>query len=210
MSMIVTLATLATASASRGKTPNLRVSADTTDDDTWATESHTCVSMEIVDYGTITIELADDQTPITVENFLTYVNSDFYDGLIFHRVIEDFMIQGGGYDAKFNEKATNAAIVDEAKTGLSNLRGTISMARTSKADSATDQFFINTVDNTYLDYSSKSDGYAAFGKVTDGMTIVDAISEVDTHTYKGNSDVPKTAIYIGAVTTVQCDASSTA
>eukprot|EP00619_Florenciella_sp_RCC1007_P012089 CAMPEP_0205903550 /NCGR_PEP_ID=MMETSP1325-20131115/170_1 /ASSEMBLY_ACC=CAM_ASM_000708 /TAXON_ID=236786 /ORGANISM="Florenciella sp., Strain RCC1007" /LENGTH=208 /DNA_ID=CAMNT_0053269213 /DNA_START=26 /DNA_END=652 /DNA_ORIENTATION=- len=175
---------------------------------TAATEN-TCVTMSIADYGDVTIELADDQTPITVANFLDYVDSDFYDGLIFHRVIENFMIQGGGYTSDLTEKKTNSPIKNEASVGLSNTYGTISMARTSDPDSATDQFFINTVDNVFLDYSASSAGYAAFGTVIDGMDLVVAISEVKTHTTKGFSDVPKTDVVIESVKRTSCtDAAS--
>merc|ERR1712070_244001 len=137
-----------------------------------------------------------------------YVDSGFYAGLIFHRVIDDFMIQGGGYDETMSQKSTNAAIKNEASVGLSNTKGTIAMARTSDPDSATDQFFINTVDNTFLDYSSRSAGYAAFGEVVDGLDVVMSISEVKTGTYKSFSDVPKSPVLIESVSRTTCPASS--
>ena len=138
-------------------------------------------------YGDITVELDAAKAPITVKNFLSYVDAKFYDGTIFHRVIKNFMIQGGGFEPSFEEtirqKQTHAPIKNEAGNGLKNTRGTIAMARTSVIDSATAQFFINTVDNAFLDHrdnSMQGFGYAVFGKVTDGMTVVDAIAGVKT------------------------------
>ncbi|KAH8068088.1 peptidyl-prolyl cis-trans isomerase [Aureococcus anophagefferens] len=123
----------------------------------------TCVEVKVSHWGRIVLQLTDDATPKTVANFLAYVDSGFYNSTIFHRVISKFMIQGGAVTTKFVEKSTRAAIVDEAAAGLQNLAGTVAMARYSAADSATDSFYINVVDNTYLDYSSTSDGYCAFG-----------------------------------------------
>jgi len=149
--------------------------------------------------GTIVIELYPDKTPKTVENFLTYVRDGFYDGTIFHRVIKGFMIQGGGFEADMQQKATRAPIQNEAATGLSNERGTISMARTNDPNSATAQFFINTADNgpRGLDYQGASQaGYAAFGRVVEGMDVVDAIAGVST-TRKGmHADVPAEPVVI--------------
>ena len=125
--------------------------------------------------GDVTIELNKEKAPVTVENFLAYVKAGYYKGTIFHRVIKGFMIQGGGFGLDMQRKATRSPIVNEAKNGLKNTRGTIAMARTADPDSATSQFFINTVDNQSLDYSPSSPGYAVFGKVTAGMDVVEKI-----------------------------------
>jgi peptidyl-prolyl cis-trans isomerase B (cyclophilin B) len=143
--------------------------------------------------GNIKIELFKDKAPISVRNFLSYVNEGFYDGLVFHRVIKNFMIQGGGMDASMQEKKTKFAIKNEAANGLSNKRGTLAMARTGVIDSATSQFFINVVDNGFLDYRGKTPdlfGYAVFGQVVEGMEVVDAIREVKTGSKGGHGDVP--------------------
>ena len=143
------------------------------------------VTMETT-LGTIQIELDPVHAPITTENFLTYVDEGFYDGsdgkgaTIFHRVIAGFMDQGGGYTASGAAKSTHGAIVLESDNGLSNLRGTIAMARTNSPDSATSQFYINTVDNTFLDHSGSTDGYAVFGQLTSGLDTIDAIAAVQT------------------------------
>jgi peptidyl-prolyl cis-trans isomerase A (cyclophilin A) len=125
--------------------------------------------------GDVTIELNKDKAPVTVENFLAYVKAGYYKGTIFHRVIKGFMIQGGGFGLDMQRKATRPPIVNEAKNGLNNARGTIAMARTADPDSATSQFFINTVNNQSLDYSPANPGYAVFGKVTAGMDVVEKI-----------------------------------
>ncbi|OOZ41151.1 peptidylprolyl isomerase [Solemya elarraichensis gill symbiont] len=141
--------------------------------------------------GNITLELNQEKAPITVKNFLEYVDAGFYNGTIFHRVIKDFMVQGGGFSKDYQKKKTNDPIKNEANNGLSNKRGTIAMARTNNPDSATAQFFINHRDSTFLDKSSRSAGYAVFGKVTDGLHIVDQIAM--TKTGKGgpfSSDAP--------------------
>ncbi|MBF0339336.1 MAG: peptidyl-prolyl cis-trans isomerase [Magnetococcales bacterium] len=140
--------------------------------------------------GDIVIALDTKKAPITVQNFLNYVDSGFYDGLIFHRVIPNFVIQGGGLTQDMLGKTPNTPIKNEADNGLSNKRGTLAMARTSAVDSATSQFFINLVDNTFLDHTTQSFGYAVFGLVTVGMEIVDKIAAVKTATYKGFADVP--------------------
>ena len=162
-----------------------------------ATETATSVVVVIsTNYGDITVELDAAKAPITVKNFLAYVDSKFYDGTIFHRVIKNFMIQGGGFDQNMRQKPTNAPIKNEAGNGLKNTRGTIAMARTSVIDSATAQFFINTVDNGFLDHQDESVrgfGYAVFGKVTDGMAVVDAIAGVKTGQFGPFSDVPTPA-----------------
>ncbi len=152
--------------------------------------------------GVIEIELYPDKAPVTVENFLKYVDSGFYDGTIFHRVINNFMIQGGGFTTAFKEKQTFSPIINEANNGLSNSRGTIAMARTSDVNSATSQFFINVIDNTYLDYKSPTAqgyGYCVFGKVIKGMDVVDKIKEVATGTRGYYQDVPKKDIVIKSV-----------
>ena len=141
--------------------------------------------------GNIVIELNGQAAPITVKNFLGYVEEGFYDGTIFHRVIPDFMIQGGGFTAEMVQKQTREPIVNEAHNGLKNMRGTIAMARTSDPDSATCQFFINHRDNDFLNYVENGNpGYAVFGKIIEGMDVVDAIASMKTTTRKGYNDVP--------------------
>ncbi len=156
--------------------------------------------------GDITLELDRAQAPVTVDNFLTYVRDGFYDGTIFHRVIKKFMIQGGGLTENYSQKPTRPPIKNEADNGLKNQRGTIAMARTSNPQSATAQFFINTVDNSFLDYRDQTQsgwGYAVFGKVVAGMETVDKIENLPT----GSSgmiprDVPKTMVIIEKATVV--------
>ncbi|AEK20156.1 peptidylprolyl isomerase [Methanococcus maripaludis] len=132
-------------------------------------------------YGNMTFELYPDKAPITVENFKKYAESGFYEGTIFHRVISDFMVQGGGFAVNGTKKETLDPIKNEADNGLSNKRGTIAMARTNIVDSATSQFFINTVDNSYLDYQNDQNyGYAVFGELTDGFDVLDKIENVAT------------------------------
>ena len=150
-------------------------------------------------YGVITLELDTKKAPATVENFTSYVKSGHYDGTIFHRVIEDFVIQGGGLDKDMNEKPTNPPIRNEANNKLGNLLGTIAMARTPEPHSASAQFFINTNDNAFLDFTKETDdgwGYCVFGKVIDGMEIVEQIEEVDTTTRNGFQDVPVEVVII--------------
>ena len=154
-------------------------------------------------YGDITIELDTEKAPITVANFLQYVESGFYDGLIFHRVIKDFMLQGGGFNAKMKQKDTEAEIKDEADNGLSNDKYTIAMARTSIPDSASSQFFINTNDNDFLNHTSPTAsgwGYCVFGKVTEGMDVVDKIEAVETTSAAGHQDVPAEPVIIEKAT----------
>lgn len=156
--------------------------------------------------GTVKIELFKDKAPISVRNFLSYVKEGYYDGLIFHRVIKTFMVQGGGLDADMQPKKTKFAIKNEATNGLSNKRGTLAMARTSVVDSATSQFFINVVDNPFLDNRGKSPdmfGYAVFGQVIEGMEVVDAIKEVKTGSKGGHSDVPVEPVFIKSMTIVE-------
>jgi cyclophilin family peptidyl-prolyl cis-trans isomerase len=152
--------------------------------------------------GDITLELFPDKAPITVKNFLAYVDKNFYENTIFHRVIEGFMIQGGGLTADFHEKGGMPAIKNEAGNGLSNLRGTIAMARTGVVDSATSQFFINHIDNPGLDHKNNTDdgfGYCVFGKVVAGLEIVDAIAKMPTTIKHGMRDVPRETITILSV-----------
>lgn len=149
--------------------------------------------------GNIVIELNQEKAPNTVANFLEYVKSGHYDGTIFHRVIDGFMIQGGGMDANMTEKSTNAPIQNEADNGLKNEVGTIAMARTSDPHSATAQFFINVKDNSFLNFSGKNPqgwGYTVFGKVTEGMDIVNKIKGVPTGKYGFHADVPTTPVVI--------------
>lgn len=149
--------------------------------------------------GNIVIELNADKAPNTVANFLDYVKSGHYDGTIFHRVIDGFMVQGGGMDANMKEKSTNAPIQNEADNGLKNEVGTIAMARTSDPHSATAQFFINVKDNSFLNFSGKNPqgwGYAVFGKVTEGMDVVNKIKGVPTGKYGFHADVPTTPVVI--------------
>lgn len=144
-------------------------------------------------FGDITLELNAEKAPITVANFLQYVDSGFFDGTIFHRVIDNFMIQGGGFDEKMQQKATNAQIQNEANNGLSNDRYTIAMARTSVPHSASSQFFINVNDNDFLNHTAPTPngwGYCVFGKVTAGMDVVDKIKKVATTNKHGHQDVP--------------------
>lgn len=162
------------------------------------------VSVEIVtNMGDITVELDSAKAPKTVANFLSYVKSGFYNGTIFHRVIPGFMIQGGGFTPDFRKKPTKAPIVNEANNGLSNLRGTIAMARTSDPNSATSQFFINVANNTFLNYSAptrQGAGYAVFGHVTSGMNVVDKI--VNTPTGGAGpfpQNVPKKTVLIESI-----------
>jgi len=142
--------------------------------------------------GTIKVELYADKAPITVKNFLSYVEDKHYDGVIFHRVIPGFMVQGGGMQPGMAEKRTKAPIKNESTNGVSNQRGTLAMARTQVPDSASAQFFINLKDNTFLDKAQSQDGvgYCVFGKVTDGMDVVDKIARVRTGNKAGHQNVP--------------------
>jgi len=156
--------------------------------------------------GNITLELNSEKAPATVENFLGYVKNEHYDGTIFHRVIYDFMVQGGGMDTEMNEKKTGAPIKNEANNGLRNLEGTIAMARTSDPHSASAQFFINTNDNASLDFSSETDdgwGYCVFGEVIDGMDVVEKIEGVSTTSRAGHQDVPEDPVLIEKAQTVE-------
>ena len=153
--------------------------------------------------GTISLELDDNLAPATVENFVKYAADGFYDGTIFHRVIDGFMIQGGGFTRDMNQKDTRGPIRIESMNGLKNLRGTIAMARTMVPDSATSQFFINLVDNGFLDVTAPTEsgyGYAVFGKVTDGMEVVDRIAKVRTGFSGPHQNVPEEPVVIRKVT----------
>lgn len=157
-------------------------------------------------YGNIVIELNAEKAPITVANFIDYVESGHYDGLIFHRVIDGFMIQGGGMDSEMNEKRTGTPIKNEADNGLKNTTGTIAMARTSDPHSATAQFFINVRDNDFLNYSSPTPqgwGYAVFGRVIEGMDVVNQIKGVPTGRFGYHADVPTTPIVINSAKVIK-------
>jgi peptidyl-prolyl cis-trans isomerase A (cyclophilin A) len=152
--------------------------------------------------GTITAELDAGNAPVTVDNFLRYVDEGFFDGTIFHRVIPDFMIQGGGFTAEMKQKPGHEAISNEAGNGLKNDRGTLAMARTSEPDSATSQFFINTADNGFLNHRDETPegfGYAVFGRVIEGMDVVEKIQAVATKTVGGYESVPATPVVIESI-----------
>jgi len=149
--------------------------------------------------GDIKIELDKENAPISTDNFLAYVGDGYYDGTIFHRVINNFMVQGGGFTTEMQPKPTNDPIKNEADNGLKNERGTIAMARTQDVNSATSQFFINQVDNAFLDHGRRDFGYAVFGKVVDGIEVVDAIATVQT----SPGDVPNEQVVIESVTIVE-------
>ncbi len=153
--------------------------------------------------GDIRLKLDFTHTPITAENFLSYIRNDFFNGTIFHRVIDGFMIQGGGFDKDMQQKKTNDPIKNEAKSAQVNKRGTIAMARTNDPHSATGQFFINLVDNTFLNFTEENMqgyGYCVFGEVVEGMEVVDAIAKEKTGTKHGHRDVPVEDIIIHSVT----------
>ena len=156
--------------------------------------------------GDIRLQLDTENTPVTAENFLNYVRSSFYDNTIFHRVIAGFMIQGGGFDSDMKQKSTNESIKNEAKNAKPNKRGTIAMARTMDPHSATSQFFINVVDNGFLNYSGdhmQGYGYCVFGEVVEGMDVVDSIAKVKTEQRNGHADVPIEEVIIVEVKEVK-------
>lgn len=156
--------------------------------------------------GDMTLELDAAKAPITVESFLSYVRAGFYDGTIFHRVIPGFMIQGGGFTSDMQQKPTQAPIKNEAGNGLKNVRGTVAMARTQVVDSATSQFFVNLVDNAFLDHKDESAagfGYAVFGQLVEGMDTVDAISALPTANRGMHQDVPVEPVTIESATVVE-------
>jgi peptidyl-prolyl cis-trans isomerase A (cyclophilin A) len=150
--------------------------------------------------GDVQIELDADKAPITVENFLAYVDDGFYDGTVFHRVIPNFMVQGGGFDESMSQKPTRPPIENEAKNGFLNQTGTLAMARTSDPNSATAQFFINLVDNDFLDHGSRDYGYAVFARVVGGMDVVQQIAGVPTGNRGGHQNVPLDPVSIVSIT----------
>jgi peptidyl-prolyl cis-trans isomerase B (cyclophilin B) len=153
--------------------------------------------------GDITIELNHDKAPVTATNFARYVGEDFYNGVIFHRIIDGFMIQGGGFDASMNQKETHACIENEADNGLTNTVGSVAMARTTDPHSASAQFFINVNNNSFLNHTSKSSqgwGYTVFAMVVDGMDVVNQIKAVATTTKAGHQDVPVDPVVIQTAT----------
>lgn len=157
--------------------------------------------------GAFEVELYPDKAPATVENFLAYVKSGFYSGVIFHRVVPGFVVQTGGFDKQYQRRETQAPIVNESANGLRNLRGTLSMARTSMPDSATSQFFISLVDNKSLDWKSGSPGYAVFGKVTRGMDVIDRMAQLPQGEHKGLfANAPNTPVVIKSATVVKPEA----
>jgi cyclophilin family peptidyl-prolyl cis-trans isomerase len=165
-------------------------------------EDENPVVVMVTSKGTIKIEVDQAKAPISAANFLAYVNDKYYDGTIFHRVIPNFMIQGGGFDPAMKQKPTKAPIKNEAGNGLKNTRGTLAMARTGVVDSATAQFFINVKDNGFLDHkdtSTQGFGYAVFAKVIEGMDVVDAIKSVPTGSKGGHQDVPVEPVVIESV-----------
>ncbi len=151
-------------------------------------------------HGDISVKLFDEKAPISCENFRQYARDGHFDGTIFHRVMPNFMIQGGGMDENLRSRPTREPIKNEADNGEPNVRGTLAMARTAVVDSATSQFFINLRDNDFLNNGSRDFGYAVFGKVTDGMDVVDAIAAVKTSNRAGHGDVPVETVTIVEVT----------
>ena len=169
------------------------------------TQEKTMIKMT-TNFGVIEIELFTEQAPNTTENFIQYVNDGFFDGLIFHRVIPSFMIQGGGFEPGMKQKSPKASIQNEADNGLKNERGTLSMARTNDPHSATSQFFISVKDNAFLDFKSKDAsgwGYAVFAKVVSGMDVVDNIAQTPTGKSGGHGDVPLEDVVIEKAEVVQ-------
>lgn len=155
--------------------------------------------------GEIKIEMHASKAPISVKNFYDYVEAGFYDDTIFHRVIPGFMIQGGGFDIHMNQKQTKAPIVNEAENGLKNERGTLSMARTQDANSATSQFFLNVSDNAFLDHGDRDFGYAVFATVVEGMDVVDKIVGVETGSVGMHQDVPIHPVFIKSAVRVEVE-----
>src|SRR6185312_5376184 len=154
-------------------------------------------------HGSFTIELFPKEAPVTVENFLQYVDDGFFDGTTFHRIVPGFVIQGGGLTPDFQNKQTRAPIANEAKNGLKNKRGSLSMARTSDINSATSQFFVNLSDNGFLDHGPRDYGYAVFARVVDGMEVVDKIAKVKTGRRKGYQDAPMEDVIINSARRVE-------
>jgi peptidyl-prolyl cis-trans isomerase A (cyclophilin A) len=154
-------------------------------------------------HGGFTVELFEKEAPLSVANFLRYVDESFFDGTIFHRIVPGFVIQGGGLTADFSQKKTQQPIKNEATNGLLNERGTLSMARTDDINSATSQFFVNLSDNDFLDHRPGNYGYAVFGRVTDGMDTVDRIAKVRTGRRKGHTDAPQEDVLITSARRVE-------
>src|SRR5262245_36020095 len=149
-------------------------------------------------HGGFTVELFEREAPLTVANFLQYVDDGFFDGTIFHRIVPDFVIQGGGLTADFEQKKNRAPVKNEANNGLQNTRGTLSMARTDAPHSATSQFFVNLTDNDFLDYRPGNHGYAVFGRVVDGLDVIDRIAKVKTGRRQGYTDAPLEDVVINS------------
>ena len=149
--------------------------------------------------GDLTIELFEKEAPLSVANFLKYVDDGFFDGTIFHRIVPGFVIQGGGFTEDLTQKRTHPPVKNEADNGVKNARGSLSMARTNDINSATSQFFVNLKDNDFLDHSRANFGYAVFAKVTDGMDVVDKIAKVETGRRRGFDDVPVEAVVMKRV-----------
>jgi peptidyl-prolyl cis-trans isomerase A (cyclophilin A) len=149
--------------------------------------------------GDFTVELFEKDAPLSVANFLSYIDSEFFDGTIFHRIVPGFVIQGGGFTEDMTQKKTQSPVKNEADNGLKNKRGTLSMARTSDINSATSQFFVNLKDNEFLDHSRGNFGYAVFAQVTDGMDVIDKIAAVETGRKRGFDDVPVEAVIMKSV-----------
>jgi cyclophilin family peptidyl-prolyl cis-trans isomerase len=149
--------------------------------------------------GNFTIELYEDKAPVSAENFLKYVDEGFFDGTVFHRIVPGFVIQGGGFTEDMSQKKNHPPIKNEADNGVKNTRGTLSMARTNDINSATSQFFVNLKDNDFLDHTRGNFGYAVFGKVTEGMDVIDKIAAVKTGRKRGFEDVPLDAVVMTSV-----------
>ena len=149
--------------------------------------------------GRFTVELYEKEAPVTVANFLKYIDEGFFDGTTFHRIVPGFVIQGGGFTADMSQKRTHETIKNEADNGIKNTRGTLSMARTNDINSATSQFFVNLKDNDFLDHSRGNFGYAVFARVTEGMDVVDKIAAVETGRRRGFDDVPVEAVIMKSV-----------
>ncbi len=173
---------------------------------TYIPDDNRSLKISVANYGDMVFQLFEDRAPKTTARIIELANQGFYDGLIFHRVIKDFMVQGGGLTAEMHEKAAKPAIKNEAGNGLKNLRGTVAMARTGEVHSATCQFFINTVDNAFLDHkdnTAEGFGYCVFGKVVAGLDVLDAIRAVPTGSRRGHADVPREPIAILSATLLE-------
>lgn len=181
----------------------LMVAAEAPENEHDTATTETPVVILHTNHGAISLELFEEQAPLSVANFLAYARDGHYDGTLFHRVISNFMIQGGGFDSDFQQKETREPIQNEADNGLSNGRGTVAMARTNDPHSATSQFFINVTDNNFLDHRSPASGqtwgYAVFGRVVEGMDVVDAIRQVETGRRSFHQDVPVEDVIIERV-----------